>query len=40
MISKITDNLFIGEYSDIIGQTPEETKARLKQIEALGIGRY
>jgi protein-tyrosine phosphatase len=37
MISKITDNLYIGEYSDIIGQTLEETKDRLKQISALEI---
>lgn len=38
MISKITENLYIGEYSDVIGQTPKETKSRLKQIRALGIG--
>jgi protein tyrosine/serine phosphatase len=38
MISKITENLYIGEYSDVVGQTPEETRSRLKQIKALGIG--
>jgi protein-tyrosine phosphatase len=38
MISKINENLYIGEYSDIIGQTLEETKSRLRQLEALGIG--
>ena len=37
MISKITVNLYIGEYSDIVGQTPEETSSRLEQIKALGI---
>ena len=37
MISKITKNLYIGEYSDVIGQTLEETKDRLKQISALEI---
>lgn len=38
MISKITKNLYIGEYSDVIGQTPEETKAHLNQFKTLGIG--
>jgi hypothetical protein len=37
MISKITDNLFIGEYSDVIGSTSKETKTRLNQLEASGI---
>lgn len=37
MISKITETLYIGEYSDIVGQTPEETRSRIKQIKALGI---
>lgn len=37
MISKITENLYIGEYSDIVGQTPEETQSRIKQIQQLGI---
>jgi protein tyrosine/serine phosphatase len=37
MISKVTENLYIGEYTDIIGQTPEETELRLKRIKALGI---
>jgi protein tyrosine/serine phosphatase len=37
MISKITENLYIGEYSDVVGQTLEETSSRLKQIKALGI---
>ena len=38
MISKITENLYIGEYTDVIGPTQEETQSRLKQIKALGIG--
>jgi protein tyrosine/serine phosphatase len=38
MISKITDRVFIGEYSDVVGPTPEETTSRLKQLQALGIG--
>ena len=37
MITHVTKSLFIGEYSDIVGQTPEETSSRLEQIEALGI---
>jgi protein-tyrosine phosphatase len=37
MISKITENIYLGEYSDIVGLTPEETRSRLKQIKALGI---
>jgi hypothetical protein len=37
MISKITENLYIGEYSDVIGQTLEETKAHLNQFKTLGI---
>lgn len=37
MISKITENIYIGEYSDIVGPTPEETRSRIKQIKALGI---
>jgi protein tyrosine/serine phosphatase len=38
MISKITEHLYIGEYSDIVGLTTEETKSRLEQIKTLGIG--
>jgi protein tyrosine/serine phosphatase len=37
MISKITESLYVGEYSDITGPTPEETTSRLKQLQALGI---
>ncbi|MCJ7762695.1 hypothetical protein MUP38_04480, partial [Candidatus Bathyarchaeota archaeon] len=37
MITQVTKSLFIGEYSDIAGQTPEETQSHLEQIEALGI---
>jgi protein-tyrosine phosphatase len=37
MISKITENLYIGEYTDVIGSTLKETKANFNQLEALGI---
>ena len=37
MISRITENLYIGEYTDVIGQTSEETWQRFEQLRALGI---
>ena len=37
MISKITENLFIGEFLDVVGQTPEEQKSRIEQLKQLGI---
>ena len=38
MISRVTENLYIGEYFNIVGQTPEETQSRFEQIQGLGIG--
>ena len=40
MISKVTENLYIGEYFNIVGQTPEETQSRFEQIQGLGIGTF
>lgn len=37
MISQITNNLYIGEYLDVVGETPQETAKKLQKLEELGI---
>jgi hypothetical protein len=37
MISKVTENLYIGEFLDVVGQTPEETRDRINNLHKLGI---
>ena len=37
MISRITDQLYLGEYSDVIGSTDAETKCHMIQLNILGI---
>jgi hypothetical protein len=37
MISQITPNLFIGEYLDVVGNTPEETAAKHEALKKMGI---
>jgi len=37
VISRITDQLYLGEYSDVIGSTDAETKSHLIQLTILGI---
>jgi len=37
MITFITNNLAIGEYSDIVGQTNKETLQKIRKLDELGI---
>jgi predicted protein tyrosine phosphatase len=37
MISQITNNLYIGEYLDVVGETPQETAKKIQALQAEGI---